>query len=216
MNIIGKYMAFSTEHRVSSVARLFITVSVFMLGSVGVHASSVPMLFDFVEESLTGTFSYDNSKEPTTFDDFPGITAYDLDSLLVNHSKFGTQASWSLDEQVSASGLGVGETVSVFFDKFDGAAIGTRTGSSLFTVAIFKDTETPFNSAREIRFNFSLNETDYLGNPWQVVTGSTRVLIQKGITDSSDYSINAVPLPAAVWLFTSGLIGLIGFARRKV
>jgi len=28
-------------------------------------------------------------------------------------------------------------------------------------------------------------------------------------------NINAVPLPAAVWLFGSGLIGLIGMARRK-
>lgn len=28
--------------------------------------------------------------------------------------------------------------------------------------------------------------------------------------------VNAVPVPAAVWLFGSGLIGLIGVARRKV
>lgn len=27
--------------------------------------------------------------------------------------------------------------------------------------------------------------------------------------------VNVVPIPAAVWLFGSGLIGLIGFARRK-
>ena len=27
--------------------------------------------------------------------------------------------------------------------------------------------------------------------------------------------ISAVPVPAAVWLFGSGLIGLIGVARRK-
>ena len=27
--------------------------------------------------------------------------------------------------------------------------------------------------------------------------------------------ISAVPIPAAIWLFSSGLIGLIGLARRK-
>lgn len=30
-----------------------------------------------------------------------------------------------------------------------------------------------------------------------------------------DGDVSAVPVPAAVWLFGSGLIGLIGFARRK-
>lgn len=42
--------------------------------------------------------------------------------------------------------------------------------------------------------------------------------------DTYDYSawavrngdVGAVPVPAAVWLFSSGLIGLIGLARRKV
>jgi hypothetical protein len=28
-------------------------------------------------------------------------------------------------------------------------------------------------------------------------------------------SVNPVPVPAAVWLFGSGLIGLIGIVRRK-
>jgi hypothetical protein len=30
-----------------------------------------------------------------------------------------------------------------------------------------------------------------------------------------DVSLTAVPVPAAVWLFGSGLIGLIGIARRR-
>ena len=30
-----------------------------------------------------------------------------------------------------------------------------------------------------------------------------------------NYSVTLVPVPAAVWLFGSGLIGLIGIARRK-
>ncbi len=31
----------------------------------------------------------------------------------------------------------------------------------------------------------------------------------------TDYSVSAVPVPAAVWLFGSGLLGLAGVARRK-
>lgn len=67
--------------------------------------------------------------------------------------------------------------------------------------------------------------------------GSTGNLLSTGIGDNSgiygqinlftdtdaggigislrDVSVNAVPVPAAVWLFGSGLIGLIGIARRK-
>ncbi|MCK5092950.1 MAG: VPLPA-CTERM sorting domain-containing protein, partial [Gammaproteobacteria bacterium] len=30
-----------------------------------------------------------------------------------------------------------------------------------------------------------------------------------------DVGASVVPVPAAVWLFGSGLIGLVGFARRK-
>jgi predicted extracellular nuclease len=36
-----------------------------------------------------------------------------------------------------------------------------------------------------------------------------------GVGDCSVPSVSAVPLPAAAWLFGSGLIGLIGLARRK-
>ena len=36
-------------------------------------------------------------------------------------------------------------------------------------------------------------------------------------TTADDFPVSggAVPVPAAVWLFGSGLIGLVGFARRK-
>jgi hypothetical protein len=42
----------------------------------------------------------------------------------------------------------------------------------------------------------------------------------RGITPSEDgfetsIDVNSVPIPAAVWLFGSGLLGLIGVARRK-
>jgi len=34
-------------------------------------------------------------------------------------------------------------------------------------------------------------------------------------TTSGTSSLSAVPIPAAVWLFGSGLLGLVGMARRK-
>jgi len=36
-----------------------------------------------------------------------------------------------------------------------------------------------------------------------------------GVTANATTSVSAVPVPAAVWLFGSGLIGLVGVARRK-
>jgi hypothetical protein len=35
------------------------------------------------------------------------------------------------------------------------------------------------------------------------------------IMDDLEYSLSSVPIPAAVWLFRSGLIGFIGFAKKK-
>jgi hypothetical protein len=39
---------------------------------------------------------------------------------------------------------------------------------------------------------------------------------QSGFDWNSAYSPSPVPVPAAVWLFSSGLLSLVGVARRKV
>lgn len=41
------------------------------------------------------------------------------------------------------------------------------------------------------------------------------IIIEDGIEYSGNASISSVPLPATTWLFGSGLIGLVGLARRK-
>ena len=53
-------------------------------------------------------------------------------------------------------------------------------------------------------FTFSSDFTNLV----YVEVGST-------IFSMDNLSVSAVPIPAAVWLFGSGLIGLIGFARHK-
>lgn len=38
-------------------------------------------------------------------------------------------------------------------------------------------------------------------------------ILEQTVTDS--FTVSAVPLPAGVWLFASGLLGLIGISKRK-
>jgi len=52
-----------------------------------------------------------------------------------------------------------------------------------------------------------------LGNPFESTAATWTFSAQTG--SSYSMSITAVPLPAAVWLFGSGLIGLVGLARKK-
>jgi hypothetical protein len=52
-----------------------------------------------------------------------------------------------------------------------------------------------------------------------IATTPTKIFIQiTGDTTpilDADFGFQAVPVPAAVWLFGSGLLGLISMARRK-
>ncbi len=45
--------------------------------------------------------------------------------------------------------------------------------------------------------------------------GIMAVLTPNPLSASQENLINAVPVPAAAWLFSSGLIGLVGVARRR-
>ena len=71
---------------------------------------------------------------------------------------------------------------------------------------------------------------DWLGMLWGTTNGDTKNLFQinpitgtvihyrdvtTGFVPQGMGYINTIPVPAAVWLFGSGLIGLIGIARRK-
>jgi len=51
-------------------------------------------------------------------------------------------------------------------------------------------------------------------NPSMCV-GVESVPMDNGVFIGSTIAVNAVPVPPAVWLFGSGLLGLVGMARRK-
>ena len=105
-------------------------------------------------------------------------------------------AKWRID------GLGVRapDSATRFSGSFDSYVNFTFSGNGLLpnqdSYFFFLDT-TAMNYAKTARFDL----TNLAQNP---ISGSFAA-----------YSPSAVPVPAAVWLFGSGLLGLIGVARRK-
>lgn len=66
-----------------------------------------------------------------------------------------------------------------------------------------------FPSGVDLVNQLSANPGNYLS------TGGHIYIDGVGTVDFENVSITAVPVPAAIWLFGSGLIGLISFSKRK-
>ena len=139
-------------------------------------------------------------------------------------------------------GSGPGFTnIEVDITDINGGTLAFNTLGSIqdnFTISIINSTATPWDN---IKFDFSANILSPIGiipttgtivgidltlntallyfNPPE----TTSLLNGSGILDTSDGGFflvitpnaTVVPVPATVWLFGSGLLGLIGVARRK-
>lgn len=75
------------------------------------------------------------------------------------------------------------------------------------------------NPGEWLKINFTLQSSRTHANVISELTdGTLRIGIHVqgfDVGDSASFVNNPVPVPAAVWLFSSGLLGLIGIARRK-
>ena len=80
------------------------------------------------------------------------------------------------------------------------------------SVLAFADSNTDIASLSRIPDGF---DSDEIGLDFQsgcITPGTANIA---GIGDCSVSQVSAVPVPAAAWLFASGIIGLTGFARRR-
>ena len=128
-------------------------------------------------------------------------------------------------------GIGVvtaGQEITVSFDyrgiQADGGVIFAELFSETDSGGVSKSeliTGGPLFGAGDNWQNFSITTT--LGPD---VSGGVTLLLKSGCGgaascvsdayfDNASMTVAAVPVPAAVWLFGSGLLGLIGVARRK-
>jgi len=118
-------------------------------------------------------------------------------------------------------------------DDFDGSQANPlmlNTGAGADTINIvaagsnFSATSTVTNSSTTLyndsQFVIALTDNTDWFEPvswYELASGSNLydITFSNGSVLSIDATPTVVPIPAAVWLFGSGLIGLLGFARRK-
>ncbi|WJW75856.1 VPLPA-CTERM sorting domain-containing protein [Thiohalobacter sp. IOR34] len=146
-------------------------------------------------------------------------------AIAESHVSSGTgfaQASNTLISTAFSVGSG-GATVSFSFDAapYLQTLVSGGSAASNLSLSIFLTKygdSAPSYAATPFSIGIASNE-EY--NPATPITVSDSAALAAGdyalnITMSQMVNVSAVPVPAAVWLFASGLVGLVGVARRRV
>ena len=135
-----------------------------------------------------------------------GVTGWRLPDTLQPDASCDNQNTAGIGFGSNCSGSEMGNLFYNVLGNTAGSLSNTGPFSNVQTNGLnyWSATENPTNNELAWRFNFLdglqySQQKFYLNNAWAVQSGD----------------VSAVPVPAAAWLFGSGLIGLIGFARRK-
>jgi len=166
-----------------------------------------------------------------------GALAFDDNSILYAADSTGALA---IIDQTDGTSTGLGgfrlpRLFGLDYNSADGFLYGI-TGSAS-ALDLLKINPTHGSLVSTLALTQSLNGSaagtlmfDWNGNLWGTTNGSTNNLFQidtatgnvsnflsvtTGFVPQGMGYVSAIPVPAAVWLFGSGLIGLIGLARRK-
>lgn len=130
-------------------------------------------------------------------------------------------ATGSFDDSLLTGGTGAISNLSItvgalsFDDSMDvwGGGLITLTGSGSLSEFIY-EADAGVNSSSAFFDSFF---TSFTGSAFNGPKdkGSNTELTIAGTWDTSSFNVAVVPVPAAIWLFGSGLLGLAGMARRK-
>jgi hypothetical protein len=126
-----------------------------------------------------------------------------------------TYTDWRLPTSDTCFGLNCtgSEMGHLFYTELGGTAGSSILSSTDPDLALFTNVQSYFYWSGTEYAPFTLNAWTFLfGGGYQDANDKSNDLYAWAVRPGD---VAAVPVPAAAWLFGSGLLGLIGFARRK-
>ncbi|RRQ22249.1 ice-binding family protein [Thiohalobacter thiocyanaticus] len=164
------------------------------LGTIGTLSPGV-YNFDSTAQ-LTGTLTLD------AMNDTNALFIFQIGSTL-------TTASNSVVDVLNG-----GTDTGVFWQVGSSATLGTDTmfaGNIIADQSITLNTSAKILCGRALALNASVTmDTNTISNDCNAFDGGT------SRSDFGSAGFSAVPLPPALWLFGSGLLGMVGISRRKI
>ena len=131
--------------------------------------------------------------------------------------------AWTIGQQIDIAfdyrgTAAAGAVLNVeIFTELGGGQEGVSSSVNLFGGPIFPDGNPDIWKSESVSYNVLADADGGVTLQFSVacapVAGCNGDYFIDNVSISAD--VNAVPIPAAVWLFGSGLIGLVGLARKK-
>ena len=198
-------------NRILSIA--FLT-SVFFTGKVSAVTYDITGLFTFFDP---GNSVIETSSITGAYDDASG-------AININGNATLLIGDWSASGNIITN-PGTYNIDTILGGSITGIEVGAEQwlGALFFTYNQISDIDTihVWDTVYNLDDSISLFSTDVITDNSPVGSGAPGHPSISGATVGFTYNYDllltptAVPVPAAVWLFGSGLLGLIGIARRK-
>jgi len=162
-------------------------------------------------DSNTGLYTYnytlDNTSGPAGIKEFSVLYDTSQNKTSAPPLSFTSPSGWSFGEAVSGSSADSPlNEFGAFWQWYASQALPTGGTMSGFSFT------TSFAPVTGSANNYFLWSNSYTGGPAAIGNGG---IVEWGHVVAPNFSTAVVPVPAALWLFGSGLLGLVGFARSK-
>jgi hypothetical protein len=187
---------------------LFVTTYLFAITPANGSLISVLGGLAYYDDQLKVTWAADA--------DINGSDSWDNQVAWVNSLTIGGVSGWRLPNvDVNGDGTIVDCSTASATDCLD-----NEYGYQAFQNGVIPSAPSPFSDVQDNRYWSNTIDMSDASNAWDFNyhTGIT-LISNKGISRYAwavlDGNPETVPIPSAVWLFGSGLLGLIGISRRK-